>query len=228
MRRPFALFKNRHDRLIALLALLALLVATSYSRASAPPAAVVVDNARTETAVFAGGCFWGVEAVFEHVRGVRDVQSGYAGGSRASATYDRVSRGDTQHAEAVIVTYDPSVVSYGQLLSVFFGVAHDPTQLNRQGPDVGPQYRSAVFFANQAQQRATQAYIRELQPRLGSRKVVTQVVPLVAFFPAERYHQDFMRRNPMHPYIVVHDAPKLEHLREAFPKLFVAEGLAAR
>jgi peptide-methionine (S)-S-oxide reductase len=154
--------------------------------------------------------------------------SGYAGGSAGTAQYDLVSRGTTGHAESVEVVFDPKQVSYGQLLSVFFSVAHDPTQKDRQGPDVGPQYRSAIFFASDAQKRAAQAYIRELQPRLGARPVVTQVVPLRGFFPAEDYHQDFMRRNPMHPYILVHDRPKVAHLAEAFPKLFVADGLAAR
>jgi peptide-methionine (S)-S-oxide reductase len=226
MRRPLDYLRNRYDLLIALLAVLALLFVLVYPRlTSASPKAA---EPGLETAVFAGGCFWGVEAVFEHVRGVRDVRSGYAGGDARTATYERVGSGDTGHAESVEVVFDPKVVSYGQLLSVFFSVAHDPTQLNRQGPDTGPQYRSAVFFANAAQQRATQAYIAQLQAQLGERKVVTQVVPLEQFFPAEHYHQDFMRLNPMHPYIVFNDRPKVDHLREAFPKLFVAEGLAAR
>ena len=213
----------RHsDRFIAVLGTLAMLVAATCAQATAPAAK------RSETAVFAGGCFWGVEAVFEHVRGVTDVQSGYAGGTRGTATYDQVSTGRTRHAEAVLVTFDPEVVSYGQLLSVFFTVAHDPTQLNRQGPDTGPQYRSAIFYKDAAQQRAAEAYVGELQPSLGTRAIVTQRVPLAKFFAAEAYHQDFMRLNPMHPYIVVHDRPKVAHLREAFPKLFVAEGLAAR
>ena len=210
------------DRSIAMLGTLAMLVAATCAHAAAPAAK------RSETAVFAGGCFWGVEAVFEHVRGVTDVQSGYAGGTRGTATYDQVSSGRTRHAEAVLVTFDPEVVSYGQLLSVFFTVAHDPTQLDRQGPDTGPQYRSAIFYKDAAQQRAAEAYVAELQPSLGTRAIVTQRVPLAKFFPAEAYHQDFMRLNPMHPYIVVHDRPKLAHLRQAFPKLFVAEGLAAR
>ena len=215
----------RHsDRLIALLGALALSVAATCAHAvpTAEPAAP-----RTETAVFAGGCFWGVEAVFEHVRGVSDVKSGYAGGTSATATYDQVSSGRTRHAEAVIVTFDPAVVSYGQLLSVFFTVAHDPTQLNRQGPDTGPQYRSAIFYKDAAQQRAAAAYIRELQPSL-EREIVTQLAPLAKFHPAEAYHQDFMREHPNHPYIVVHDRPKVAHLRQAFPKLFVADGLATR
>jgi peptide-methionine (S)-S-oxide reductase len=232
MRRPFTYLRNRYDLLIVLLALLALLFVLAYPRLShGEPVAAgtgLEPPARLETAVFAGGCFWGVEAVFEHVRGVRDVRSGYAGGDGRSATYERVSSGDTGHAEAVEVVFDPKLVSYGQLLSVFFSVAHDPTQKDRQGPDVGPQYRSAIFHSSEAQKRAAQAYIRQLQPRLGARPVVTQVVPLREFFPAERYHQDFMRLNPMHPYILVHDRPKVAHLAEAFPRLFVADGLAAR
>jgi len=224
---PF--LRSRHDRLLALLALLTLLLVGVVARAATPAAPVVVDDARTETAVFAGGCFWGVEAVFEHVRGVRDVRSGYAGGSRETANYDEVSSGSTRHAEAVEVVFDPTVVSYGQLLSVFFTVAHDPTQLNRQGPDTGPQYRSAIFYRNEAQKRAAQEYISHLDAAAkGDAPVVTQVVPLPKFFPAEGYHQDFMREHPMHPYIVVHDRPKVAHLREAFPKLFVADGLAKR
>jgi peptide-methionine (S)-S-oxide reductase len=208
------------------LAAFALCVASTVARPAAAES-LASPPARTETAVFAGGCFWGVEAVFEHVRGVVDATSGYAGGDARTAHYEQVGGGDTGHAESVRVTFDPSVVSYGQLLSVFFTVAHDPTQLNRQGPDVGTQYRSAIFYANAAQQRAAEAYVRQLQPTLG-KPVVTQVVPLQKFYPAEDYHQDFMRLNPMHPYILVHDRPKVAHLREAFPKLFVAEGLAAR
>ena len=223
MRRPFSHLRSRHDLLIALLAALALLFVLAYPRLSGAS-----EAPKLETAVFAGGCFWGVEGVFEHVRGVVDARSGYAGGNARTATYEQVSSGDTGHAESVEVVFDPALVSYGQLLSVFFSVAHDPTQLNRQGPDVGTQYRSAIFYASPAQQRAAQAYIGKLQARLGDTPVVTQVVPLVKFYPAEHYHQDFMRLNPMHPYIVFHDRPKVAHLQEAFPKLFVAEGLAAR
>jgi peptide-methionine (S)-S-oxide reductase len=229
----FAYLRHRHDRLLALLALLALLFVVAYPRlVGANPAATgprPTTEAGLETAVFAGGCFWGVEAVFEHVRGVHDVQSGYAGGSAADAHYDIVSGGGTGHAESVLVTYDPAVVSYGTLLSVFFHVAHDPTQLNRQGPDTGTQYRSAIFFRNDAQKRAATEYIAHLADATRSTgPVVTQLVPLKQFYPAEGYHQDFMRRNPMHPYILVHDRPKVAHLREAFPKLFVEGGLAAR
>jgi peptide-methionine (S)-S-oxide reductase len=223
MRRPFSYLRNRHDLLIALLAALALLFVLAYPRLSGAS-----EAPKLETAVFAGGCFWGVEGVFEHVRGVIDVRSGYSGGRVPNPSYEQVSSGDTGHAESVEVVFDPARVSYGQLLSVFFSVAHDPTQLNRQGPDVGTQYRSAIFYATPAQQRAAQAYIEKLQAHLGDTPVVTQVVPLQKFYPAEHYHQDFMRLNPMHPYIVFHDRPKVARLQEAFPKLFVAEGLAAR
>jgi peptide-methionine (S)-S-oxide reductase len=235
--RDFWLQFFRRDRLLLLLAALALLVAAAVTRAGERDDVVAVTlastdaapKARLETAVFSGGCFWGVEAVFEHVRGVVDAESGYAGGSAATAHYDEVGNGDTGHAESVKVTFDPKVVSYGQLLSVFFTVAHDPTQLNRQGPDHGTQYRSAIWYANPAQQRAANEYIRQLEAggRLGA-PVVTQVAPLQAFYPAEGYHQDFMRLNPMHPYILVHDRPKVQHLAQAFPKLFVQEGLASR
>lgn len=175
-----------------------------------------------QTAVFAGGCFWGVEAVFEHVKGVKDVKSGYAGGDARSATYDLVSEGRTDHAEAVKVTYDPQKVSYAQLLDVFFRVIHDPTQLNRQGPDIGRQYRSAIFFANEEQRAAAVAYIEELS-RSGNYQnpIVTEVVPLKKFYNAESYHQDYMRKNPDQPYIVQHDRPKVRELRDMFPDLFI-------
>ena len=227
----------RRDRVLLLLAALALLIAATLARAGDRDDVVAVTLAPAaaagkpalETAVFSGGCFWGVEAVFEHVRGVVDAESGYAGGSAATAHYEIVGSGMTGHAESVKVTFDPKVVSYGQLLSVFFTVAHDPTQLNRQGPDSGTQYRSAIWYATPAQQRAANEYIRQLEA--GGRlqgPVVTQVAPLQAFYPAEDYHQDFMRLNPTYPYIVVHDRPKVQHLAEAFPKLYVRDGLASR
>ena len=179
-------------------------------------------RAATAKAVFAGGCFWGVEAVFEHVRGVRDVRSGYAGGRAATAHYEQVGQGDTGHAEAVEITYDPSKVSYGQLLKVFFAVAHDPTQVNRQGPDVGTQYRSAIFTLDDEQARVAKAYIAQMTAArtFGRAAIATQVVPLRGFFPAEAYHQDFARLNPTHPYIVVHDAPKVARLHERLPGLY--------
>jgi peptide-methionine (S)-S-oxide reductase len=174
-----------------------------------------------ETVVFAGGCFWGVEAVFEHVRGVRSAVSGYAGGTTRSPTYAEVSTGRTGHAEVVQVVFDPRQVSLEQLLEVFFMVAHDPTQLNRQGPDVGTQYRSAVFYAGEAQQRAIRAYLAGLaQRKVFPQPVVTEILPLDAFYPAEAYHQGYLERHPYQPYIVINDAPKLEHLRRAYPALY--------
>ncbi len=180
-----------------------------------------------QTAIFAGGCFWGVEAVFEHVRGVADVRSGYAGGSAVTANYDAIGSGQTGHAEAVEVVFDPAVISYGQLLKVFFSIAHDPTQLNRQGPDRGTQYRSAIFYANAAQQRAATTYIREVGQAgvFGNKPIVTQVTPLVKFFPAEDYHQDFARLNPTHRYILYWDAPKVAHLKRDLPDLYVDQDM---
>ena len=174
-----------------------------------------------QTAIFAGGCFWGVEAVFEHVKGVTDVVSGYAGGSKQDADYETVSSGTTGHAESVRVTYDPAKVSYGTLLKIFFAVAHDPTQLNRQGPDFGTQYRSAIFYENEEQAKAARAYVEQLtNAKAFTRPIVTQINKLDAFYPAEAYHQNFAERNPTYPYIVVHDRPKVEHLRKEFPDLF--------
>jgi len=193
-------------------------LAAALALCIALPAAA--QSPRTETAVFAGGCFWGVEAVFEHVKGVKRAVSGYAGGDAATATYEATSSGRTGHAEAVQVEYDPAVVSYGQLLSVFFTVAHDGTQLNRQGPDTGTQYRSAIFHASPAQRAAAQAYIKTIDG--GGKRIVTELAPLVKFFPAESYHQDFARINPGHPYIVIHDAPKVRALRKQFPALYAA------
>ncbi len=180
----------------------------------------VTAPAARQTAVLAGGCFWGVEAVFEHLNGVSKVVSGYAGGSRHDANYPAVSSGTTGHAESVQITYDPARVSYGQLLKVFFAVAHDPTELNRQGPDEGPQYRSAIFAANAEQQAVADAYIRQLNDaRIFPRVIATTVVPLEGFFPAEDYHQDFLVRHPDHPYIVINDLPKLRALEAEFPAM---------
>lgn len=185
------------------------------------PATEGEPAAGTETAVFAGGCFWGVEAVFEHVKGVADVRSGYAGGDARSANYDRVSEGETDHAESVEIVYDPSKVTYTQLLTIFFAVAHDPTQLDRQGPDVGRQYRSAIFYLNDAQRKTAAAYIEAIdRSKALAKPVVTQVVPLVKFYPAEGYHQDFMKKNPSHPYILAHDKPKLDDLKKRFPQFY--------
>lgn len=174
-----------------------------------------------ETAVFAGGCFWGVDAVFKHVKGVSEVVSGYAGGSAATAHYEQVSEGDTGHAESVRVRFDPARVSYQQLLQVFFAVAHDPTQLNRQGPDTGTQYRSAIFFTSPVQQQTAQSYIRALTAAHAyPAPIVTQVVPLAQFYPAEAYHQNYLALHPNQPYIVVNDMPKLVQLRRQFPALY--------
>jgi peptide-methionine (S)-S-oxide reductase len=175
-----------------------------------------------ETVVFAGGCFWGVQAVFQRIRGVTKAVSGYAGGSAGTARYELVSRGTTGHAESVEVTWDPARVSYAQLLQVFFTVAHDPTELNRQGPDVGTQYRSAIFFTTPAQKTGAQAYIDQLAAaKKFPRAIVTQVVPLAGFHRAEDYHQDYFNRHPDEPYIVYNDWPKVDSLRKAFPSLYV-------
>ena len=175
--------------------------------------------AAPQTAVLAGGCFWGMEAVFERLQGVNAVVSGYAGGTRGDATYDRVSSERTGHAEAVRITYDPKRISYGTLLRVYFSVAHDPTQLNRQGPDVGPSYRSAVFPQNAAQQRVAKAYLDQLSAAHAFPRPIVTRIESGPFFAAEAYHQDFMRKNPMHPYILAHDVPKVRALRQLMPKL---------
>ena len=172
--------------------------------------------------VLAGGCFWGIEAVFEHVKGVIDVESGYAGGTATTARYELVSEGKTGHAESVRITYDPSRITYGQLLKVFFAVAHDPTELNRQGPDIGPQYRSAIFYSNEEQQRIALAYIGQLNKAGAFRRpLVTQVARLNSFYQAESYHQDYARRHPNDSYIVINDLPKVVNLREQFPNLYI-------
>ncbi|MFL5562091.1 MAG: peptide-methionine (S)-S-oxide reductase MsrA [Gemmatimonadaceae bacterium] len=194
----------------------AAVVVPAPESASALAAAPTVD-----TAVFAGGCFWGIEAVFEHIKGVQSAVSGYAGGTTTSPSYEDVSSGTTGHAESVQVVYDPSVVSYGQLLQVFFSVAHDPTELNRQGPDHGTQYRSAIFYRTKAQETAAEGYVKQLTAaKTFSKPIVTQIVPLSAFYRAEDYHQDYMAHHPTQPYIVYNDAPKVEQLKEHFPQLY--------
>ena len=209
-------------------ALIALVGACSLAGARSKP--VVLPDAKLDAplatgkqqvAVFAGGCFWGVEAVFEHVKGVKDVVSGYSGGSAMTARYSLIGTGTTGHAEAVRVVYDPKLVSYGQLLKVYFSVAHDPTQLNRQAPDVGPQYRSQIFAASGQQQQIANAYIAQLTAaKAFAAPIVTKVEPLKAFYPAEAYHQDYLRLHPDQPYIVYNDAPKLVHLKQLFPQLY--------
>jgi peptide-methionine (S)-S-oxide reductase len=174
-----------------------------------------------QVAVFSGGCFWGVQMVFQHVQGVTGVTAGYTGGSGGTANYDEVSTGTTGHAESVRITYDPARVSYGQLLQVFFGVAHDPTELDRQGPDVGTQYRSAIWYATPEQERAARAYIAQLtEAKVFREPIATQVLPLRGFYPAEGYHQDYGLHNPGSPYILINDAPKVARLRERFPGLY--------
>jgi peptide-methionine (S)-S-oxide reductase len=180
-----------------------------------------VNQKGMKTAVFAGGCFWGTEAVFEHLKGVTNVVSGYSGGTAATANYEAVGTGLTGHAESIIITYDPSQISYEKLLEIYFYVAHDPTQLNRQGPDRGTQYRSAIFFTNSEQQQIAAAYIERLnQTKSFSNPVVTQLAPLEKFYAAEDYHQDFIVHNPNYPYVVVHDLPKLAQLRKQFPDIY--------
>jgi peptide-methionine (S)-S-oxide reductase len=210
-------------RLLRLIPVAGLAACTSSMAGPLPDPVADTPLAKTRgsaTAVFAGGCFWGVEAVFENVKGVTDAVSGYSGGALANPSYEQVSSGLTGHAESVRVTYDPSQVTYGQLLKVFFAVAHDPTQLNRQGPDTGTQYRSAIFYANADQQRVAQAYIAQLgAAKSFSRPIVTEVAPLKAFYAAEAYHQDYLVHHTDQPYIVFNDLPKLAALKDQLPAL---------
>jgi len=199
------------------------------SAASAPLPKPTVDaplaKAKgSETAVFAGGCFWGIQAVFQHVKGVISATSGYAGGSANTAEYETVSSGTTGHAESVKVVYDPSQASYGELLQVFFSVAHDPTELNRQGPDVGTQYRSAIFYSNADQKRIADAYVAQLTAAKSfPRPIVTQIVPLKAFYPAEAYHQNYATLHPDNLYIMINDAPKVSNLKKELPELYTGK-----
>lgn len=203
--------------------------AKASSARSAPVPAPLVDTPRSsapgeQTAVVSGGCFWGVQAVFQHVKGVVRATSGYSGGSAKTAEYEIVSTGETGHAESVQIVYDPSQITYGELLRVFFSVAHDPTELNRQGPDEGTQYRSAIFYANDEQKRIAEAYIAQLnEAKVFAHPIVTQVVALQAFYPAEAYHQNYAALHPNQPYIVFNDAPKVEHLKQEFPELYMAK-----
>jgi peptide-methionine (S)-S-oxide reductase len=183
--------------------------------------APMIAGASEDTAVFAGGCFWGVEAVFDHVKGVKRAISGYAGGDVANPSYEQVSTGDTGHAESVEVIYDPSQVSYGKLLQIFFSVVHDPTQLNRQGPDHGTQYRSAIFYNNAQQQQVADGYIKQLTAaKTFSRPIVTQVAKLRGFYPAEEYHQNYLAQHPNQLYIVINDKPKVEALKKQFASIY--------
>lgn len=180
-----------------------------------------VSSGGEQSIVLAGGCFWGIQSVFEHLKGVTHATAGYTGGTAKDAQYEIVSTGTTGHAESVEVTYNPSVISYGQILKVYFSVAHDPTQLNRQGPDEGTQYRSEIFYTTPEQQRISQAYIAQLQAaKIFSSPIVTQLAPLEKFYPAEDYHQDYMANHPYNPYILINDAPKLAAFKREFPDLF--------
>jgi peptide-methionine (S)-S-oxide reductase len=216
----------------AAIRILFLVILLSAVASSAAPAVVIPSPALdqpltkrrgSEAAVIAGGCFWGIQAVFEHVKGVSRVTAGYSGGSAGTAQYETVSSGTTGHAESVRIVYDPSQISYGQLLRVYFSVAHDPTELNRQGPDQGTQYRSAIFYSNDEQKRIAEAYIDQLnKAKVYSRPIVTQIVELKGFYPAEDYHQDYAIHHPDQPYIRINDLPKVDHLREMLPELWVS------
>jgi peptide-methionine (S)-S-oxide reductase len=216
--------------LTVLLAVLALFLWTRHAYTSA--ATIIPDPAvdetlspqkGQETVVVAGGCFWGIQAVFQHVKGVSSATSGYSGGTVKNPDYEQVSTGSTGHAESVEIVYDPSQITLGQLLKVFFSVAHDPTELNRQGPDTGTQYRSIIFFANADQQRIAQAYVQQLdQAKVFSHPIVTQIVPFKTFYRAESYHQNYATEHPDNPYIAMFDLPKVKNLQRQFPSLYVA------
>ncbi len=208
---------------LAALGLLSLNFAHAESETALPAAAI--DNPKTagplQTAVLAGGCFWGMQGVFEHVKGVKQVLSGYSGGNSSTAIYEIVSTGATGHAESIQITFDPGQISYGEILRIYFSVAHDPTELNYQGPDHGTQYRSAIFYADATQQKIATAFIAQLDKAGAfSQQIVTRVDPLKGFYPAESYHQDFLIHNPDYPYIVYNDLPKIENLKHLFPALY--------
>jgi len=209
-------------------ALVILLFTTPHyfaSTATALPDPVVDDKLAAQKGhskiVLAGGCFWGLQAVFEHVKGVHHVTAGYSGGTVKNPNYEEVSSGETGHAESIEIDYDPSIITVGTLLKIFFSVAHDPTELNRQGPDTGTQYRSAIFFENEDQRHIAQAYVNQLnEAKLFSGRIVTQIVPFQAFYRAEEYHQDYAVQHPDNPYIARFDLPKVKHLQEEFPSLY--------
>ena len=221
----FGLFATSRIAKLAAVTTLVFTVVASVRAGSALPdnqvRAPVEATSDSQTAVFAGGCFWGVDAVFKHVKGVSDAESGYAGGRANTANYDQVSGGDTGHAEAVRVRFDPSQVSYQQLLQVFFSVAHDPTQLNRQDPDVGSQYRSAIFYISSDQEKRAKAHVQQMKgAHTFSKPIVTEIVPLQQFYRAEEHHQNYLALHPYQPYIVFNDMPKLKQLRKQFPTLY--------
>jgi peptide-methionine (S)-S-oxide reductase len=211
--------------LLGIIAAMLLVASYSWGEDFVVIPAPVVDNARAkgapQVAVLAGGCFWGIQGVYEHVRGVRKAISGYSGGDKASAIYEVVSSGRTGHAESVQITFDPAEISFGQILQIYFSVAHDPTQLDRQGPDRGPQYRSAIFYMDDSQKKIAEAYIAQLnKAKAYSKPIVTRVDPYKAFYWAEPEHQDFLVHNPNNPYIVTHDLPKIANLRKVFPAIY--------
>lgn len=207
-----------------LLCLMMLCSLSAYATTLPDPAQDVklTKKPGNETIVLAGGCFWGVQAVFQHVKGVEKAVSGYAGGEASTAHYNMVSTGETGHAESVEVTYDPSKITLGKILKVYFSVAHDPTMLNYQGPDQGTQYRSAIFYATPEQQKLAEAYIAQLkETEIFPMPIVTTLEPLQTFYPAEEYHQDYLKQHPYNPYIMLNDQPKLDNLQKEFPKLYV-------
>ncbi len=218
-----------HIFLLFLILVAGTVACSAGSAAGAAVPSPAFDSAKAakpgqQTAVVAGGCFWGIQAVFQHVKGVISATSGYSGGEAKTAQYEIVSTGETGHAESVKITYDPSQITYGELLRVFFSVAHDPTQLNRQGPDDGTQYRSVIFYGNDEQKKIAEAYIAQLdKSKAYPQPIVTQVVPLKAFYPAEAYHQDYATRHPDQLYIVYNDAPKVVHLKQQFPELYTGK-----
>jgi peptide-methionine (S)-S-oxide reductase len=225
-------FKDRSPLIATFLLALAAVAGVAASASPAdkaqvipPPAAdEAASGSTSEVAIVAGGCFWGVQGVFQHVAGVNSAISGYDGGTKATAHYDMTSRGDTGHAESVRISFDPHKISYGRILQIFFSVAHDPTQLSRQGPDEGTQYRSAIFPMNEEQARVAKGYIDQLnQAHAFSAPIVTTIEPGHSFFPAEDYHQDFLARNPTYPYIVYNDLPKIENLERLFPGVYRAD-----
>src|SRR5262252_845403 len=188
-----------------------------------------VGPAAIQTAVLAGGCFWGVQGVYQHVRGVTQALSGYSGGTKATAEYEMVSGGGTGHAESVEIRFDPKELSYGEILQIYFSVVHDPTQLNRQGPDTGTQYRSVIFYADESQKRIAEAYITQLdRAKVFRRPIVTKVERLTGFYPAEDYHQDFLLKNPNYPYIVINDLPKIASLKRVFPARYLDQPVTAQ
>jgi peptide-methionine (S)-S-oxide reductase len=217
------------SKLLKAIVAVSLCVASGSAKSATPFPDPAIDSDRAakgkQTAVFAGGCFWCTEAVFEQLAGVDKVVSGFSGGDAGSAHYEIVSSGKTNHAESIEITYDPARISYGTLLKVFFSVAHDPTQLNRQGPDYGRQYRSAIFYKDAEQKRIAEAYIKQLnEAQLFKKPIVTEVAALTRFYPAEAYHQHFVKLHPDHPYVVQNSLPKLDHLKKQYPDLLKKQG----